>query len=52
MIQLQIFEGISTLDQEAIMDKYFTKKTYISNEAIVKKGTGTRCSFSLKGWQK
>jgi CRP-like cAMP-binding protein len=38
MIQLKIFEGINSIDQEVILDKYFTRKTYNANESIVKKG--------------
>ena len=53
MIQLQIFEGISPLDQQTILDQYFTKKTYHANDAIVQKGEhGEEMFILLEGTAK
>lgn len=38
MVQLKAFEGIDPQAHQTIMDKYFKRKTYKANEAIIKKG--------------
>ncbi len=46
-MERQIFEGIGTLERQAILDQYFKRKTYHANDAIVKKGKKGKEMFIL-----
>jgi len=49
MVQLKVFEGIDPQAHQTILDKYFKRKTYKTNEAIIKKGELGNSMFILLG---
>jgi len=53
MIKLKLFEGIDPHEHQTILDKYFKRKTYKANEAIIKKGkSGDEMFILLDGTAK